>query len=291
MASHPSEKPASTGPAELSFAGIHLSGPTTPKTAVVVLRGRTGRAPLGLARVYEKIGALGTLFSDERVVDILRHEGPFSEVFVDCPLTLPPCAGCARPGCPGAGRCEELSVAWMMALAQRLKKTSSRRVRTINPQFQRLWDVLRRVEGMPGSGEPSFSSNLAPLVVRARTLQRRLDGVDPRVQLRETSVPHVLELLAPNLGIPAATVNEYRGFEEGRIVRRRILQAFIERGWLAPVEEAALTETIAQSVQVFHAFVGAWVGVMRSRGSLKGPPDSYPQDEGWVWLPHFSALS
>src|SRR4051812_37782130 len=83
------------------FVGIHLSGSNAHKTACVILQGTPLFEPLRVSKLYEKIGSSGSLFSDERLVEILLRETPVETVFVDCPLTVPPCVACERAVCPG----------------------------------------------------------------------------------------------------------------------------------------------------------------------------------------------
>src|SRR5262249_33428731 len=126
-----------------SCAGVHLSGPNANKTALAVLVGDPRKSPLKIAKVYEKIGAFGTLFSDERLAHILTLDGPFAEVFIDCPLTVPPCVACQRPMCPGVVKCDDVSVAYMLAISSKVRRRGARKARPVNPQSQRLWDVMQ----------------------------------------------------------------------------------------------------------------------------------------------------
>ncbi len=128
------------------YAGLHISGPNSLKSVVIVLEGALPIKPLNIAGLYEKIGSQGKLFSDDRLVDILQLRGPFQEVFVDCPLSVPPCVSCERPVCPGAINCEDVSVAYMLALNEKIKSLGVRKKRPINPQSQRLWDIIYQSE-------------------------------------------------------------------------------------------------------------------------------------------------
>jgi hypothetical protein len=277
-----------------------------------------------LEKLYEKIGALGTLFSDERLVEILGRLGPFAEVFVDCPLTVPPCVACQRPVCPGAVQCDDVGVAYMLAVSARLRAKGARKARPVNPQSQRLWDVLKLAtaaaakpprakpdaEGdlpsragavsTPGR-EPSYSANHAPLVARARTLQRRLNAVSPQIQLKETSVAEALDALAAPLGLEARPSASYRSFERGLEMRRAVLEALIERGWLeAPAEEdedeGQRFEAAARSVEAFHAVISSLVAALHYAGLTDSAPEGFaeasassPQSHGWVHLPTVAA--
>ena len=271
-----------------AFAGVHLSGPNANKTALVVLQGNPRERPLKIGKVYERIGTFGSLFSDERLVDILTHAGPFAEVFIDCPLTVPPCVACQRPVCPGAMKCDDVSVAYMLAISSRVRRRGARKARPVNPQSQRLWDALQLDEGPEERLEPFYSANQAPLVARARTLQRRLNSLTPVIELRETQVANALLALAAPLGLPPTVRQSYRSFEEGLICRNNILRCMTEKGWLARAEMVEDLDTVCQSVEAFSAFVAALVGALYGAG-LTGPrPSGYIEGEGWVHLPELT---
>lgn len=273
------------------FAGIHLSGSNAPKTAVVILRQMPGSLSLNLSKVYEKIGSFGNLFSDDRLLGILEHETPLEGVFADCPLSAPPCVECRRPICPGVMHCGDVSVAFMMSLAAQQKRLGARRVRPLNPQSQRLWDVLQVYSKEGDRPEPTFSANMAPLVIRARTLQRRLNAVRPELRLRETHVATALEILAPVMGLNRDIRVLYRKFEEGLSVREGIAEALMATEILNPSSCADLVESCVASVEVFHALVSAIVAGLHHRGLTTQPPDAFTGGDGWVHLPEFSPLT
>ncbi len=272
-------------------AGIHLSGPNANKTAVVVLRPfADGHTPgFELVRVYEKIGSFGNLFSDDRLFGILTREGPFGAVFVDCPLTVPPCVDCVRPACPGVVHCEDVGVAWMLSVASRTGASKQRKHRKINPQGQRLWDVLQKVPS--ASTAPTYSSNQAPLVVRARTLQRRLNSpATSQVTLQETFVPSVVEHLAQQCGVDSGSRSPsiaYRSFEGGAAFRRSMILAMVRTGLLRDsVNATPAVASLHHSVEVFHALVTAWVSGMHAAGKTSLPVAGFVEaGGGWVYLP------
>lgn len=274
------------------FAGLHLSGSNTSKTAMVVLEGSAFDSPLLIRQVYEKIGSFGSLFSDERLIEALVHTGPFAQVFTDCPLTLPPCVACTRPVCPGALKCEDVSVAVMLSLSNRLRSKGGKRFRPVNPQSQRLWDVMRLELNADERAEPSYSANMAPLVTRARSLQRRLNAVSPEMVLKETSVSGALDALRPLLQLKSNIKILYRNFERGRELREKIFAAMEKSRWLkvSSVDEstAAMEEKVLGSVEAFQAFICAFVGALHASGLTIDQPAGFVETEGWVYLPSVS---
>lgn len=282
-------------------AGIHLSGANASKTALVILSCVKSNQ-FALSGVYEKIGSVGTVFSDERLVDILNSEGPFDAVFIDCPLTSPPCARCVRPTCPGAWKCEDVEVAYMLAIQEKLREKNSDSAQTelshrirkkkrkpINPQAQRLWDALQNLEH--GSGRhSSYNPSMAPLVTRAATLQRRLKALDTPIILKETAVPLALEIFCEQMQLPPEIALEYRKFGVGQERRETIFDAFVDSGMHAETfsfEDALLARS---SVETFHAFIAAIVAYLHERNQTDQPPKHFSEDGGWVYAPQTSGL-
>ena len=164
------------GPTQTFHTGIHISGSNSLRTAIVILKIADGHASLGLEAVYEKIGSIGSQFSDDRLVEIIRHQRTTS-LFVDSPLTLPPCGMCQRSICPGVLRCEDLSVAYMLKLDRTKTVVGKKRnKRPINPQSQRLWDVNNRASYFKDC-EASYNSTKIPLYIRSIALQKRLQAI------------------------------------------------------------------------------------------------------------------
>jgi len=271
------------------FAGIHLAGSNSQRTAVIVLQGDPLLKPLDIIGLYEKIGSQGKLFSDDRLVGILMHEGPLERIFVDCPLSQPPCVSCSRLTCPGVTGCEDIAVAYMLSLSQKLEKQGKRRKRPINPQSQRLWDVEQVVADRVFL-EPSYSANMAPLVTRALVLQRRLNSLGDSYRLQETSVEKSLIRLAKYLHLEPTDIKSYRSFEHGASIREDIVSALIDQKWLRvpdPSDNNYLNQ-IVMSLEIFQSLIAAIVASLSWKGLIQNKPDQYLVDEGWVYLPELS---
>ncbi len=274
---------------ETLFAGIHLSGPNARRTAVIISTGNILETPLKLRGLYEKIGAMGKVFSDDRLVDILQSQGSLAHTVIDCPLTVPPCVACTRPQCPGVRSCDDVGVAYILALVNRLMPRQARKRRPINPQSQRVWDVRRLLEQGGQNFEPSFSANLAPLAARALTLQRRLNSLAKPITLHETSVPLALEAMAEALGFTTKAVGEYRDFADGRERRAQLLDAMQEQHWLdTDADTEHYLAQIEASVELFHALVSSMVASLLHYDLCVRPPDAYADELGWVYLPALS---
>jgi hypothetical protein len=275
------------GNGSISVAGIHLSGPNARKSAIVILS--YNQVESRFVSLYEKIGSVGSLFSDERVIEILRQVENLRHVFVDCPTTEPPCVKCERPVCPGVLRCEDVAVGMMLAINQKRGRKGAHKLRPLNPQNMRLWDAMYGRGAEFGNMEPSYSANLAPLVVRARTLQRRLCAEIPHIQLRETHIPFLLRQMEGLHGREAWAL-EYRAFERGLRVRTEILNQI--SGELTSTECRSLhvkidkskTQQIVGSVEVFQAFMAAAMAVWSARGLSRPRSNYFSENSGWVEL-------
>ena len=265
------------------LAGIHLSGANARKSAVVLLK--IDGPKVIFSSLYEKIGSSGTLFSDERILSILTSCANLQGATVDCPVSEPPCVACTLEVCPGVVRCEDVSVAMMMAVENRRERKGAHKLRPINPQNQRLWDVIFSRGGPWGNLEPSYSANLSPLVVRAKTLQRRLRSRFPDLNLRETIVPILIEQLQRSLA-KTEWSKTYRSFETGGKVRRAVLTAISSPSsgeFFVNLTKNEIGE-IAASVEGFHAFMAAAMAVWRHFGLAMDPANFFEASTGWVDL-------
>jgi hypothetical protein len=187
--------------------------------------------------------------------------------------------------------CDDVSVAYMLSISSKVRRRGARKARPVNPQSQRLWDVLQLGERGAAAAErlePSYSANLAPLVARARTLQRRLNALSPRLELKETQIAGALEAVRHSLQLPAQIRVSYRSFEDGLERRREIMDRLVAAGWLDE-DDDDLIDAVPQSVETFHAFLAAWVGALHSVGLTVPVPDGYVAGEGWVYLPDMTA--
>ena len=265
----------------VKVAGIHLAGPNSTKTTVVIMTGRLGEGNLKINAVLDRMGALHRLFSDDRLFDFLRMEQP-DRVMIDSPLTVPPCVACTRPFCPGVNACEDIAVAYMQKLAE--SAAGKKRKRLMNPQTQRIWDVKEWFQWAPSLQEPTYSANKAPLVVRAMTLQRRLNILPQPIRLWETSIPHAVSCLVDQLGLERAIAYEYRAFEIGRERRTELLEGLHRHGFL---EEDDIDE-VAASVESFSAAISAFIAALQLQGFCSRPGNAFFEQQGWVCLPELS---
>lgn len=281
----------------LSFLGLHLSGPNSDKTYGVLLYFNPRTKRILLEQVYEKIGSTGSLFSDERLIQIIlnynaspnRRSSIAPSIGVDCPISSPACVRCERPVCPGITHCEDVTVAYMLAIYEQVrKKVKARRKRLLNPQTQRVWDLLQLAEGK--NSEPSYSSNKGPLVVRSQVLQKRLNSLSADYTLQETHILSALLSLSNLVGISKEDCIRYRNFEKGLEIRKRFLSGFRKIGLdleaPSPFEQANGTlEQFSRSIEAFHALVTSIVMIYKAQGKTIEAPENYISEEAWVHVP------
>ncbi|MFK7822530.1 MAG: hypothetical protein AB8G05_00110 [Oligoflexales bacterium] len=272
------------------FLGLHLSGSNSQRTAAVILNlDKTQKIP-EIGGVYEKIGSIGSIFSDERLLTIIVNTDLEREIFTDVPLSLPPCGLCERPVCPGVIECHDLAVAYMLKLSQSnrtLKK--GRKKRPINPQSQRLWDVAHLDDDRFRGIDLSYNSGKSSPNIRIKAFKKRLLALQKQHELLETSVPHVLAVLASNFGLSKESCLNYRCFENGSLHREKIFAELVARSWIKP-STGELEERISHSVDVFHAFICSLVNTFYHQKMLTKPPDEVYTSQGWIYLPHIDAI-
>lgn len=274
-----------------TVVGIHLSGPNAKKSAVCLLKVHNNL--ISYHSLYEKIGSSSTLFSDDRILGILAAEKEATCIVVDCPLSEPPCVACVRPSCPGVIRCEDVEVAQILLAESKRDRQGRRKLRPFNPQSQRLWDVVNFEKR--ALFEPTYSANMAPLVVRAKTLGKRLKHQFPDISYIETHVPTLAGQLGQTLGY-SDFGSQYRNFDRGSRTRKDLLESLsslkvsnsknsansaIELPHLAI--SSIQIDSIVQSVETFHAFLCAWLGTMKVLNRLQNPPMFMQDRPGWVY--------
>ncbi|MEZ4743274.1 MAG: hypothetical protein R3B45_12655 [Bdellovibrionota bacterium] len=284
-------KKNNTGPQ--SHIGIHLSGANAHKTSVVFLHGNLVEGPLIIHKLHEKIGSIGGLYSDDRLVDLVLTSSNIMSIFVDSPLTVPPCVSCVRPTCPGAISCDDLMVAYMLHINEKIRRlTRKRRRRPMNPQTHRLWDLWQMLYPSDyHSGEATFSANLIPLVIRAKSFAKRLYHQSTSLLLKETSVPQSLSIFAEYFCWDSNDIQKkFRSFEHGLQYREKIIRALIREGWLGPwnIDTHEIYQQVTRSVENFQALITGLVAGFYQSGLCHEAPDEFLDKEGWIYLPQLS---
>ena len=266
---------------EKKVCGIHLSGPGSKKTCLVVMKKNLRSSVAKVTKIYDHIGSQGMIFSDDRLIRILELEAPMDEVFVDCPLTNPPCVSCTRPICPGVNHCDDISVAFLLSLAKKMKSTKKMR-RPINPQNQRLVDIYRLV--YEGVSDTTYSANLAPLVVRAQTLQRRINGTELPVSLKETSVKQAIIAIGQMIGMERTISKKFKNFERGSAIRHQFITQ-LQAHQIVHFSEASIADRLLNSADSFSAFITSLVAIIYLSEGCEEKPKFLTPENGWIYLP------
>ena len=260
---------------EKNWVGLHLAGVNTAKSAVVSFAIRNGIPEV--VRMMDKVGPLGKVTADERLLEIISQCHPSDVIFVDAPLSSPPCVSCLETVCHGAMSCSDIRVAYISALAQ---KAGARR-RPVDPQAHRVWDVLQMQDRR--FVDPTYTSNHAPLVIRAQVLEKRLRLMYPLVRFKETHISLALMRMAGALNMSLGELKQFRKFENGLQIRQKIATSMLESR-LAKMSPSQF-ENVSHSLEAFLAFISAWLCVQDYLERLQPAPRQYPAGESWVWLP------
>ena len=272
------------------FLGLHLSGSNSQRTAAVILKVDKSQKIPEIGGVYEKIGSIGSIFSDERLLTIIANTDLQREIFTDVPLSLPPCGLCERPICPGVVKCHDLAVAYMLKISQSSRTPrKGRKKRPINPQSQRLWDVAHLEDERFRGVDLSYNSGKSSPNIRIKALKKRLLSLQKQHELLETSVPHVLAVLASDFGFSKESCLDYRSFENGYLHREKVFAELVARSWIKPRNDE-IEEGVLHSVDIFHAFICALVNTFYCQKKLTSPPDDVYSSQGWIYLPEADTI-
>lgn len=238
--------------------GIHLSGANSNKSCVVCCSATSTQ--LVIEHVFERVGPAAGQSSDDRILSILELTRP-QLIAVDSPLTLPPCLACQRPTCPGQSHCDDIELAYLLALEQQYPQKSGKK--PVNPQIHRTWDIARRQWPQFNDLDPTFTLNQLPLVHRGRILHKRLQNLpkDHSPKLMETNVLYGLMAIRPLLAMDKLRVHQFRSFELGLEIREEIIAKLFDR--LTIRCDQQLYDRLWQSLEVFLATITALVALLR----------------------------
>lgn len=276
-----------------TFVGIHLSGSNSQKTSLLIIEktqqpfgvtsSKSDNSVVTIKKLYEKIGSLGSVYSDDRIAEILESQMPLTQVFLDSPLSLPPCVECVRDVCPGVLNCEDTSVAYMLSIASQ-KKSFKRKVRPVNPQSHRIWDIVHYEDNRKLGVEPSYSANKAPIVARARALEKRLRYVSQGLKLRETSLPHFLAKIANVIKLNSNIGYLYHSFEKGKETRESIVKQLMKRHAFI-LDDPDDLEKISRHIANFSAFIAALAAFYYQENLMEPIPESFQSINHWIYTP------
>jgi hypothetical protein len=89
------------------------------------------------------------------------------------------------------------------------------------------------------------------------------------------------------LGLTAESRTAYRNFEHGSDFRHEFMESLLQKRWVDQSMAPHLDKLCSQ-VEVFSAFVTAFVAALSQSGLTQSRPDHYLNTEGWVYLPELS---
>ncbi len=151
------------------FVGIHAGASNSSRSSLVFISGHPEQGGFKVEKIHDGLVARGAVGADDRIFEVLSRERNLAIIAVDLPLSVPPCLRCLRSFCPGKLACEDESVAYMLALNERLKGFGLRRKRSVNPQTQRVWDLefrLMQLEATLGNSSTQPAFFLSPYLLQ-----------------------------------------------------------------------------------------------------------------------------
>lgn len=273
--------PPQSGPSAaknfVRFMGLALSGGKSDKSCLAIVDFYESSNRLFLNRIFDRVKAEEFISSDHKIHELVQQ---FSEntkwILMDVPLTLPVCGACEL-NCPGYETCTEPELKWMRALYQKQEKRKPKKMLT--PYTQRAADLyLQELDGGIYDIQHTLGANLAPLVVRARFIKRRLS-----LESLEAAPKIAVWRLGMALKVGKAHLKSYRNSVGGDEARRLFLQALSEKtGIFFYVHDLKL---MIENYHAFDAFICAYTGYLKYIGQTEPRPRDYPSSEAWVEFP------
>lgn len=260
------------------FLGLSLSGGKSDKACLAVVDYYQGSHRLFLNRIFDRVRTEEFISADHKLHELILQ---FSEhcqwLLMDVPLTLPKCHTCDLE-CPGYETCNEPEIKYMRGIYQGSEKRKPKRLFT--PYTQRAVDLYLQENGEEGiEVQHALGANLAPLVARARFIQRRL----PRLHCLEVLTKIAVYRLGLELKVNKSQLKVYRNSVGGDEARKVILQAMSER-WGVFFYNHDL-KLMVENFHAFEAFICAFVGYLKHLNKNWERPAGFPRSEGWPELP------
>lgn len=268
------------------FLGVHLSGANTANTSVTIAGVENNSETMEVSQLYSSIGSTGMVFSDDRVANIVHNFSTDCIVVLDCPLTQPICGQCMLEFCPGVKSCDDVAVAMTVRTNHILKRRGRRKKRPLNPQSQRLWDLVEGSKDIYRNIDPTYNPNKSQLYYRASILVKRINSDGNRRSIIETSVPHVLADLSEKFSFEKNACENYRSFERGRDAREYIVSQFVKKSWVSFESGAIEKSNYIKNLSNFNSLICAWIGKLYLDGFAHSPINPLFAKQGWVYTPN-----
>lgn len=280
----PSHERAPGGPAlggtgeVVRYLGLSLSGGKADKACLAVVEYYPKQKRVFLSKIVEKIKNDENISADLKIHEHIEHlKSSVRYLAFDVPWNLPACLRCELR-CPGYENCSVPHIDWMWTYFRaRNKKKKPRKIFT--PYTQRAVEMHLGTEiEEPILVNHALGANTAPLLARAKFIQRRLGlpsiEVSPRVSLWR---------LGRSLGIMKSHLRFHRHSVGGDESRRVFLRGLTEAAAVFLYEQDL--KQMSENNHAFEAFLCAFTAFLKDRGLTEPRPKGFPAEEDWIEFP------
>lgn len=274
-----SRGPAVAGGGDVQrYLGLSLSGGKADKACLAIVEYYPRHKKVFLSKLVEKIKNDENISADLKIhehVDHLRDSVRF--LALDVPWKLPACLTCQLK-CPGYENCTVPHIEWMWNYFKaRNKKKKPRKIFT--PYTQRAVEMHLASElEEPFSLNHAMGANSAPLLARAKFIQRRLGlptvEVSPRVTLWR---------VGRALGVMKSHLRFHRHAVSGDESRRVFLKSLADHGAVFLYDQDL--KLMVENNHAFEAFLCAFTAFLKDHGATEPRPKGFPPEEDWIEIP------
>lgn len=260
------------------FLGLSLAGGKTDKACLAVIEYFPKYKKIFLTKIFDKIKSDENISSDLKLYEFIEQMKSKTEYLaMDVPWDLPLCLQCEL-NCPGYENCSEPHIEWMWDhFREHSKKKKPKKIFT--PYTQRSVEMYVATELEENFVLPhAMGSNRAPLLARARFLQRRLN-------LKTIEVHPSLSLwrIGRTLPILKTHLRSHRMSAGGAEARRSILKNFSEAEISFFYEQDV--KLMIENNHAFEAYLCALTAFYKFKGQTVQRPANFPKQESWIEIP------
>lgn len=263
----------------IRFIGVSLAGGKSDKACLAVLEYYPKNKKLFLSRLFEKIKSEEKISGDLKIHElIIQNRDTLHSVAFDIPWRLPSCLTCELK-CPGFENCHEPHIEWMWQ-HQNDEKKKKRPKKLFTPYTQRCVEMY-----LSSSFSEAFhlshamGSNVAPLLARARFIQRRV----PNIHCIEVYPKIVMWQLGEMLGMMKSQLRSHRAAFGGDQSRSQFLQLLNDNNLAFVYHQDA--KSMTDNSHAFEAFLCGLTAFMKYKNLTEPRPKKFPNYEDWIEFP------
>lgn len=260
------------------FLGLALSGGKTDRTALAVLEYYSGYKKLFLTRIIDSFETSPEVSQDQNLFEELKSwELQTRYLCYNVALEAPKCFRCNLK-CPGYEVCKEPEIRWLWKQYEKRKKSKSK-LKLFTPYTERCAEYYLASElEEPFFPSSAMGANMAPLLARARFLQRRLhfESIEAYARLS-------FWRMGAKLGIRANRLRKYPTAFEGEEIRQEFITHLLESSGIFIYEQDR--RLVIESHPAFEALICALTAYLKHLNQCELPPKDFPVSEPWIEHP------